>query len=70
MAVPITTARDVTDKAGQPVRVGSKVRVAGITEPVEVHETDPRYDVLVILIPGRAGQRMGQMVRASEVELA
>ena len=70
MAVPVTTAHDVKDKTGRPIRVGSKVRMAGSADPVEVHQIDPRYGVLVVLVPGRANQVMGEMVRASEVELA
>ncbi len=70
MAVPVTAAHEVNDKAGRPVRVGSKVRVAGRADPVEVHQIDPRYGLLVILVPGRANQFMGQTVRASEVEVA
>ncbi len=69
MAVPVMAAHDVKDKAGRPVRVGSKVRVAGSADPVEVHQIDPRYGVLVVLVPGRANQFMGEMVRAGEVEL-
>jgi hypothetical protein len=70
MAVPVAARPHVEDRNGRPVHVGSKVRVSGIPEPAEVHQVDPRYGVLVILVPGRAGQRMGQMVRAREVELA
>ncbi len=70
MAVPVTAAHDVKDKAGGPVRVGSRVRVAGIAAPVEVHQIDSRYGTVVVLVPGRAGQQMGEMLRASEVELA
>lgn len=70
MAVPGAARPYVEDRNGRPVRAGSKVRVAGIPEPAEVHQVDSRYGVLVILVPGRAGQRMGQMVRAREVELA
>ncbi len=70
MTVPVTTAHDVKDKAGRPIHVGSKVRMAGSADPVEVHQIDPRYGVLVVLVPGRANQVMGEMVRASEVELA
>lgn len=69
MAVPVTTRRDVEDKKGRPVHVGSKVRVGGIPDPAEVHQIDPRYGLVVVIVPGRAGQSMGRMVRASEVEL-
>jgi hypothetical protein len=69
MAVPVTAAHDVKDKAGRPIRAGSKVRLAGGGDPVEVHQIDPRYGVLVVLVPGRANQMMGAMVRASEVEV-
>jgi hypothetical protein len=67
MAVP-TGPRQLVDKNGTPIAVGSNVRIPGMPSPVPVHEADPRYGVLVVLVPGRAGQQMGQMVRASEVE--
>jgi hypothetical protein len=69
MAVPAAALSDLEDKHGRPVHVGSNVRVAGITEPVEVHQIDARYGILVVLVPGRAGQRMGKMVRAEDVEV-
>ncbi len=69
MAVPVTARSEVEDKHGRPIRVGSRVRTAGVAEPVEVHQIDPRYGVVVVLVPGRAGQRMGQMVRARDVEV-
>jgi hypothetical protein len=69
MAVPVATGDDVKDRLGRPVRVGYKVRVEGIPDLTEVHAVDPRYGVLVVLIPGRAGQQMGRMVRASQVEV-
>jgi len=40
-----------------------------MAEPVEVRQIDPRYATLVVLVPGRAGQRMGLMVRGEDVEL-
>lgn len=70
MAIPVVSREDALDRKGQPVRPGTKVRVPGLPEPVEVQVIDPRYNVLVVLVPGRAGQMMGQMVRADEVELA
>ncbi len=70
MAVPVMAAHEVKDKTGRPIRVGGKVRMAGVAEPVVVHQLDPRYGTVVVLIPGRAGQQMGEMVRASEVEAA
>lgn len=70
MAVPVVSARDVQDRAGRPIRTGNKVRVSGIAEPAEVQEVDPRYGVLIVLVPARAGQQMGLMVRADEVEIA
>jgi hypothetical protein len=70
MAIPVVSRQDALDRAGRPVRPGAKVRVTGMTEPVEVQVVDPRYNVLVVLVPGRAGQMMGQMVRADEVDLA
>jgi hypothetical protein len=69
MAVPVTTRQDVEDKNGRPVHVGSKVRLEGIPGPVDVHQVDPRYGLVVVIVPGRAGQSMGRMVRSSEVEL-
>ncbi len=70
MGIPVVSARDVRDRAGRPIRPGNKVRVPEIAEPAEVQAVDPRYDVLIVLVPARAGQQMGQMVRADEVELA
>ncbi len=70
MAIPVVSRQDALDRTGRPVRPGTKVRVSGFPEPVEVQVVDPRYNVLVVLVPGRAGQMMGQMVRADEVELA
>lgn len=69
MAVPVGTGRDLKDRTGQAIRVGDKVRVEGMTDVAEVQTTDPRYGLLVILVPGRAGQQMGRMVRAGEVEV-
>jgi len=69
MAVP-TGPHRLVDKKGTPIGIGSSVRIPGMTSPVPVHEADPRYGVLVVLVPGRAGQQMGQMVRASDVEAA
>jgi hypothetical protein len=70
MAVPVGTGRELLDRAGRSVHVGDRVRVQGIPDLTEVHAVDPRYGVLVVLLPGRAGQRMGRMVRAGEVEVA
>jgi hypothetical protein len=70
MAVPVGTGHDLKDRTGQAIHVGDKVRVEGIPDLAEVQVTDPRYGVLVVLVPGRAGQRMGRMVRAGEVEVA
>jgi len=70
MAVPTPSGGDVKDRNGRGVGVGSKVRVTGMPEPVEVNQVDARYQTVVVLVPGRAGQRMGLMLRASEVELA
>jgi len=67
MAVPIATEPDVRDKQGQPVRAGDRVRVTDVPEPAEVQTVDPRYGVMVVLVPGRAG-KMGRMVRGAEVE--
>jgi hypothetical protein len=67
MAVPIATEPYVRDKQGQPVSPGDRVRVADLPEPAEVQTVDPRYGVMVILVPGRAG-KMGRMVRGAEVE--
>jgi hypothetical protein len=70
MAIPVASREDALDRAGRSVRPGTKVRVPGLPEPVEVQVIDPRYNVLVVLVPGRAGQMMGQMVRADEVDVA
>ena len=70
MAVPVTLEHDVKDRNGRAVTVGSKVRITGQPDPVEVQEVDPRYGTLVVLVPGRAGQHMGRMMRAGDVDLA
>ncbi|HYM68099.1 MAG TPA: hypothetical protein VEZ44_00750 [bacterium] len=70
MAVPVTVTNEVKDRTGRSVTVGSKVRIAGMPEPVEVYELDSRYGSLVVLVPGRANQHMGLMVHAEDVELA
>jgi len=67
MAVPVMTEHDVLDRRGQPVRTGDLVRVEGLADAAEVQTIDPRYGVMVVLVPGRAG-KMGRMVRAQEVE--
>jgi len=67
MAVPVTVEHAVHDRNGGDVVVGSKVRIDGQPDPVEVHEIDPRYGTLVVLVPGRAGQHMGLMLHASDV---
>lgn len=69
MAVPIATEQQLRDRRGQPIQVGDTVRVDGLPDPAEVHAVDPRYGVLVVLVPGRAG-KAGRMVRAQEVERA
>ena len=70
MVIPAASAQGVRDRTGRSITQGSKVRVPGLAEPVEVQGVDPRYGVLVVLVPAKAGQLMGQMVRASEVERA
>jgi hypothetical protein len=70
MAVPATLTNEVKDRGGRAVTVGSKVRVAGMPEPVEVHQLDSRYGAVVVLVPGRANQHMGLMLHADDVELA
>jgi hypothetical protein len=67
MAVPQATEKTVRDRLGNPIRVGDKVRVAGVPDLADVQEVDPRYGVLIVLVPGRIG-KMGRMVRAQEVE--
>jgi hypothetical protein len=67
MAVPIATEPNVRDKRGHPVSPGDRVRLDGVPEPAEVQVVDPRYGVMVVLVPGRAG-KMGRMVRGAEVE--
>ncbi len=70
MAVPVTVSQEVKDRNGRAVSVGSKVKVAGMTEPVQVHQLDSRYGAVVVLVPGRANQHMGLMVHAQDIELA
>jgi hypothetical protein len=67
MAVPVTTAHGVLDRQGRPVQVGDTVRVEGLADPADVQVVDPRYGVLVVLVPGRVG-KMGRMVYARTVE--
>jgi len=67
MTVPVASGNEVKDRMGRPVRVGDSVRVAGGPDPAEVQVIDPRYGVLVVLVPGRVG-KMGRMVRAAQVE--
>jgi hypothetical protein len=67
MAVPIATEPYVRDQRGQPVSPGDQVRVVDVPEPAEVQTVDPRYGVMIVLVPGRAG-KMGRMVRGAEVE--
>ncbi len=67
MAVPVAIEPYVRDKRGQPISTGDRVRVADVPEPADVQVVDPRYGVLVVLVPGRAG-KMGRMVRGAEVE--
>ena len=69
MAVPQATDKAIRDRLGHPIRVGDKVRVADLADLAEVQEVDPRYGVLIVLVPGRTG-KMGRMVRAQEVERA
>ncbi len=69
MAVPVATEPYVRDKRGRPIRAGDRVRVADVPEPADVQVVDPRYGVMVVRVPGRAG-KMGRMVRDAEVELA
>ncbi len=69
MTVPIATDQPLRDRRGQPIRVGDAVRVTGLPDPAEVQVVDPRYGVLIVLVPGRAG-KMGRMVRALDVERA
>ena len=69
MVVPRATEPTIRDRLGQPIREGDKVRVAGLPDLAEVQAVDPRYGVMVVLVPGRTG-KMGRMVRAQEVERA
>ncbi|HXX38614.1 MAG TPA: hypothetical protein VEP50_10810 [bacterium] len=70
MAVPVTLSNETKDRNGRAITVGSKVKVAGMAEPVEVHQLDSRYGSIVVLVPGRANQHMGLMLHAEDVELA
>ena len=69
MTVPIAPDEPLRERQGQPIKVGDTVRVTGLPDPAEVQTVDPRYGVLIVLVPGRAG-KMGRMVRAQEVERA
>jgi hypothetical protein len=68
MAVP-SAARGMTDRQGRPIRVGDKVRAAGLDAPAVVQAVDPRYGTMVVLVAGRANQQMGRTLRAAEVEV-
>jgi hypothetical protein len=67
MTVPIATDQPLRDQRGQPIKVGDTVRVTGLPDLAEVQVVDPRYSVLIVLVPGRAG-KMGRMVRTQDVE--
>ncbi len=69
MAVPVTLSEEVKDRNGRAVTVGSKVKVAGLADPVPVHQLDSRYGSVVVLVPGRANKHMGLMVHAEDIEL-
>jgi hypothetical protein len=70
MTVPVVAPDAVVrDRSGRPVHLGDQVRVEGLPDLAEVAEADPRYGVLIVLVPGRAG-KMGRMVRGQEVEIS
>ena len=69
MSVPVVPADAVVrDRSGRPVHVGDQVRVEGVADLTEVAAADPRYGVVVVLVPGRVG-KMGQMVHGQDVEV-
>ena len=70
MSVPVAPADAVVrDRSGRPVHVGDQVRVEGVADLTQVAASDPRYGVVVVLVPGRVG-KMGRMVRGQDVEVA
>ena len=70
MTVPVVPADAVVrDRSGRPVHVGDQVRVEGVADHSQVAAADPRYGVVVVLVPGRVG-KMGRMVRGQDVEAA
>ena len=70
MTVPVVPADAVVrDRSGRPVHVGDQVRVEGVADLTQVAAADPRYGVVVVLVPGRVG-KMGRMVRGQDVEVA
>ena len=70
MSVPVVPADAVVrDRSGRPVHVGDQVRVEGVADHSQVAAADPRYGVVVVLVPGRVG-KMGRMVHGQDVELA
>ena len=70
MSVPVVPADAVVrDRSGRPVHVGDQVRVEGVADLSQVAAADPRYGVVVVLVPGRVG-KMGRMVRGQDVETA
>jgi hypothetical protein len=66
VTVPRQTEEPVRDAEGRPLRPGDAVRVEGMAEQAEVQAVDPRYGVVVVLVPARAG-KMGRMVRGADV---
>jgi hypothetical protein len=70
MSVPVVPADAVVhDRSGRPVHVGDQVRVEGVADLTQVAAADPRYGVVVVLVPGRVG-KMGRMVRGQDIEVA
>ncbi len=67
MVIPKATEDTLRDRLGHPIRVGDAVRLPDLADPAEVQAVDPRYGVVIVLVPGRVG-KMGRMVRAHEVE--
>ncbi len=67
MVIPKAAEETLHDRLGHPIRVGDAVRIAGLPDLAEVQAVDPRYGVVIVLVPGRTG-KMGRMLRAQEVE--
>ena len=68
MVVPQATEHTLRDRLGRPIREGDKVCVAGLPDPADVQVVDPRYGVMVVLVPGREKRRPARITSYSAIE--